>query len=69
MTIREEFEKAFTEYLESVPYDERFFMASAEFGAKWMAERCAKEAEETPLDLADADYIAVRIRQLSKELE
>lgn len=62
MTIREEFDKAFEEYLDSVPKSQRFYMESALWGAKWMAERLELEArKEVVMNYED-------IRKFVKEL-
>ena len=82
MSIRTEFEKARRDAYPKYPNiwtpDE-----SALWAAKWMAERCAKQADEKYLDANAADTqsecdrgmstasyeIASEIRQLAKELE
>lgn len=64
MSIKEEFEKEFNEWL--MKRGETFPSDSALWAAKWMAERCARVAQgRGPME---GDFIASEIRQLAKEM-
>ena len=72
MTIKEEFQKAYL----TAPYGKQGDMNHLEcalWGAKWMAERCASEADKwcfSNVSAKEASYkIVEEIRQLAKELE
>ena len=64
MGIREEFEKAFDKTYDDLPSGRSGVLIEvALFGAKWMAERCAKE-----IDGIGRIHDVQRIRQMAKEL-
>ena len=82
MSIKEEFEKAFEQ--DDFGQDPESNLIPEEqaalWGAKWMAERCAKHSETSTITIPnesggsvtmskDGGHIADEIRQLAKDLE
>jgi hypothetical protein len=68
--IKDEFQKAFNKEYPSWPYEmnvshiDRAKRGIALWGARWMAERCAKELKSCDYNFAD-----FRILELLKELQ